>query len=249
MACGSLWSRNIQKTMSHSPFMELQHETKNDPRNLLEFMLYMGLAQYQIRKLLINLKVSFIRVEILYCHLASSRWRLVYLDNISRPPTTLNDISLKARVLLLLAIATMSPRLQPDRDVTPLISRPLTTLIQSLPPPLIEDSDNDLDNLGFNLGNLSITLSSTNTNINYYFCDLTQKNYFYDLISLFVMFNLFNLSSVRVVLTLVSMICDIFLNHVSMIQMLNLVVQFVMIYIMVLIWKLPNISTELSMTT
>jgi hypothetical protein len=40
------------------------------------------------------------------------------------------------------------------------------------------------------------------------------------------------------VLTLVAMICDM-----SLLNMLNLVVQFIMIYIMVLIWKLPNIST------
>jgi hypothetical protein len=46
---------------------------------------------------------------------------------------------------------------------------------------------------------------------------------------------MFNLSSVRVVLTLVAMIYDV----------LNLIAQFVMIYIMVLIWKLPNISTNI----
>jgi hypothetical protein len=39
-----------------------------------------------------------------------------------------------------------------------------------------------------------------------------------------------NLSCVRIVLTLVAMICDM-----SLLNMLNLVVQFVMIYIMVLI--------------
>jgi hypothetical protein len=44
---------------------------------------------------------------------------------------------------------------------------------------------------------------------------------------------MFNLFSVRVVLTLVAMICDV----------LILVVLYVMNYIMVLIWKLPNIST------
>jgi hypothetical protein len=41
------------------------------------------------------------------------------------------------------------------------------------------------------------------------------------------------MSSVRVVPTLVAMISDMF----------NLVVYYVMIYIMVLIWNLPNIST------
>jgi hypothetical protein len=46
---------------------------------------------------------------------------------------------------------------------------------------------------------------------------------------------MFNLSRVRVVLTLVAMIYDV----------LNLIAQFVMIYIMVLIWKLPNISTNI----
>jgi hypothetical protein len=55
---------------------------------------------------------------------------------------------------------------------------------------------------------------------------------------LFIMINLLYLSSVRIVLTLVALICDM-----SFLHMLNLVVQFVMIYILVLIWKLPNIST------
>jgi hypothetical protein len=45
---------------------------------------------------------------------------------------------------------------------------------------------------------------------------------------------MFILSRVRVVPTLVAIICD----------MLNLVVHYVMIHIMVLIWKLPNISTD-----
>jgi hypothetical protein len=44
---------------------------------------------------------------------------------------------------------------------------------------------------------------------------------------------MFNLSNVRVVLTLVAMIYDA----------LILVVLYIMNYIMVLIWKLPNIST------
>jgi hypothetical protein len=52
------------------------------------------------------------------------------------------------------------------------------------------------------------------------------------------MINLLYLSSVRIVLTLVALIC-----YMSFLHMLNLVVQFVMIYILVLIWKLPNIST------
>jgi hypothetical protein len=56
---------------------------------------------------------------------------------------------------------------------------------------------------------------------------------------LFIMINLLYLSSVRIVLTLVALICDM-----SFLHMLNVVVQFVMIYILVLIWKLPNISTE-----
>jgi hypothetical protein len=57
---------------------------------------------------------------------------------------------------------------------------------------------------------------------------------------------MFNLSSVRVVLTLVAMICNISFYLVSLQCMLNLVVHYVMIYIMVLIWKLPNISTSSS---
>jgi hypothetical protein len=55
---------------------------------------------------------------------------------------------------------------------------------------------------------------------------------------LFIMINLVYLSSVRIVLTLVDLICDLNFLH-----MLNLVAQFVMIYILVLIWKLPNIPT------
>jgi hypothetical protein len=55
---------------------------------------------------------------------------------------------------------------------------------------------------------------------------------------LFIMINLVYLSSVRIVLTLVALICDL-----SFLHMLNLVAQFVMIYILVLIWKLPNIPT------
>jgi hypothetical protein len=56
---------------------------------------------------------------------------------------------------------------------------------------------------------------------------------------LFIMINLAYLSSVRIVLTLVALICDLRFLH-----MLNLVAQFIMIYILVLIWKLPNISTR-----
>jgi hypothetical protein len=55
---------------------------------------------------------------------------------------------------------------------------------------------------------------------------------------LFIMINLAYLSSVRIVLTLVALICDL-----SFLHMLNLVAQFFMIYILVLIWKLPNIPT------
>jgi hypothetical protein len=52
------------------------------------------------------------------------------------------------------------------------------------------------------------------------------------------MINLYCLSSVRIVLTLVAMICDM-----SFLHMFNLVAQFLMIFILVLIWKLPKIST------
>jgi Fe2+ transport system protein B len=58
---------------------------------------------------------------------------------------------------------------------------------------------------------------------------------------LFIMIYLPCLSSVRIVLTLVAMIYDM-----SFLHMLNLVVQFVMIYILILIWKLPKISTPAS---
>jgi hypothetical protein len=54
----------------------------------------------------------------------------------------------------------------------------------------------------------------------------------------FYLFILLNMSTLRIVLTLVATICNM-----SLLNMHNLVVQFVMIYIMVLIWKLPNIST------
>jgi hypothetical protein len=52
------------------------------------------------------------------------------------------------------------------------------------------------------------------------------------------MINLVYLSSVQIVLTLVDLICDLSFLHIP-----NLVAQFVMIYILVLISKLPNIPT------
>jgi hypothetical protein len=52
---------------------------------------------------------------------------------------------------------------------------------------------------------------------------------------LFIMINLLYLSSVRIMLTLVTFICDM-----SFLHLFNLVAQFVMIYILVLIWNLPN---------
>jgi hypothetical protein len=55
---------------------------------------------------------------------------------------------------------------------------------------------------------------------------------------LFIMINLAYVSSVRIVLTLVALICNLSFLHI-----LNLVAQFIMIYILVLIWKLPNIPT------
>jgi ABC-type transport system involved in multi-copper enzyme maturation permease subunit len=55
---------------------------------------------------------------------------------------------------------------------------------------------------------------------------------------LFIMINLSCLFSVRIVLTLVAMICNM-----SFLHMFNLVAQFVMIYILVLNWKLPKIPT------
>jgi hypothetical protein len=59
---------------------------------------------------------------------------------------------------------------------------------------------------------------------------------------LFIMIILPCVSSVRIVLTLVVMIYDM-----SFLHMLNLVYQFVVIYILILIWKLPKISTRLSL--
>jgi hypothetical protein len=50
---------------------------------------------------------------------------------------------------------------------------------------------------------------------------------------LFIMINLPYLSSVRIMLTLVVMI-----YYMSFLHMINLVSQFIMIYILVLIWKL-----------
>jgi hypothetical protein len=55
----------------------------------------------------------------------------------------------------------------------------------------------------------------------------------------FIMIILPCLSTVRIVLTLVAIFCDM-----SFLHMLNVFDQFVMIYILVLIWKLPNISTN-----
>jgi hypothetical protein len=89
---------------------------------------------------------------------------------------------------------------------------------------LIDDSDSDQDDLSFAFGKLSNTMSSTSTSSRYYTCNLFFS---------FCLISMFNLFSVRVVLTLVAMICDV----------LILVVLYVMNYIMVLIWKLPNIST------
>jgi hypothetical protein len=103
---------------------------------------------------------------------------------------------------------------------------------RSLLPPLIDDSDSDRDDLSFAFGNLSITLSSTNSSSRYYSCGL---------ILLFFLINMFNMFSIRVVISVV-VICDISLNLVSLQHMFNLVVHSVMIYIMILIWKLPNIS-------
>jgi hypothetical protein len=82
---------------------------------------------------------------------------------------------------------------------------------RSLPPPLIDDSDSDQDDLSF--GNLSIMLSSTSTSSKYYTCNL---------FFLFCLISMLNLSSVLVVLTLVAMICDV----------LNLVV----LYVMIILW-------------
>jgi hypothetical protein len=55
---------------------------------------------------------------------------------------------------------------------------------------------------------------------------------------LFIMINLSYLSSVRIVLTLVALI-----SNMSFLHMLNLSAQFIMIYILFLIWKLPNFTT------
>jgi hypothetical protein len=55
----------------------------------------------------------------------------------------------------------------------------------------------------------------------------------------FYLLIMLNMSSIRIVLKLVAMIWDM-----SLLNMLNLVVQFIVIYIMVLTWKLPNISTR-----
>jgi hypothetical protein len=87
---------------------------------------------------------------------------------------------------------------------------------RSLPLPLIDDSDSDQEDLSFAFENLSTTLSSTSTSSRYYTCNL---------FFLFCLISMFNLSSVRVVLTLVAMMCDV----------LILVVLYVTNYIMVLI--------------
>jgi hypothetical protein len=87
---------------------------------------------------------------------------------------------------------------------------------RSLSSLLIDDSNSDQDDLSFAFGNLSITLSSTSTSSRYYTCSL---------FFLFCLISMFNLSSVQVVLTLVAMIYDV----------LNLVVLYILNYIMVLI--------------
>jgi phage-related holin len=60
----------------------------------------------------------------------------------------------------------------------------------------------------------------------------------YTLILLFITINLSYLSSVLIVLILVALI-----SNMSFLHILNLVAQFVMIYILFLIWKLPNSTT------
>jgi hypothetical protein len=101
-------------------------------------------------------------------------------------------------------------RLQPDRSRAPATGR------VGLRNRRLCDNDSDQDDLSFAFGNLSITLSSTSTSSRYYTCNLSF---------LFCLISMFNLSSVRVVLTLVAMIYDV----------LNLVVLYIMNYIMVLI--------------
>jgi hypothetical protein len=139
-------------------------------------------------------------------------------DYISRPPATLKHTESTTRVLPLLTAAPPPLRLQPDRSRAPAIGR------VGLRNCRLCDSDSDQDDLSFAFGNLSIMLSSTSTSSRYYTCNLFV---------LFCLIGMFNLSSVRVVLTLVAMIYDV----------LNLVVLYIMNYIMVLIWKLSNIST------
>jgi hypothetical protein len=104
----------------------------------------------------------------------------------------------------------------PTRSSCTASRRHLRRASRSLPPPLIDDSDSDQDDLSFAFRNLSITLSSTTSNYKYYSCNLAL---------MFYLICMFNMSSVQVVPTLVAMICD----------MLYLVVDYVMIYIMVLI--------------
>jgi phage-related holin len=60
----------------------------------------------------------------------------------------------------------------------------------------------------------------------------------YTLILLFIMINLSYLSSVLIVFILVALI-----TNMSFLHILNLVAQFVMIYILFLIGKLPNSTT------
>jgi hypothetical protein len=53
-------------------------------------------------------------------------------------------------------------------------------------------------------------------------------------------FHLFNLTGVRAMSVVMFMLL---LNHASIQVMLNLVLEFAMIYFLVLIWKLPNYLT------
>jgi hypothetical protein len=129
----------------------------------------------------------------------------------------------KANKFLGSALRTTAPDLRHDSSsvkIQGVVSRGhLRRPNRSLVPPLIDDSDSDRDDLSFAFGNLSITLSSTNSSSRYYSCGL---------ILLFFLINMFNMFSIRVVIS-VAVICDISLNLVSLQHMLNLVVHFVMI--------------------
>ena len=105
-------------------------------------------------------------------------------------------------------------------------------LLRALPPPLSDDID---------LVPLS-PASSPSTSPSPAITSTIERYISRVLMSSFILFNLFG---VRAMLTpvVMFMLCNMLFDHASIQYMLNLVFQIVMIYILVLIWKLLNYLT------